>query len=110
LQARKIGVSPTPVWVTACFSDPQLYEDSQEMVGYLAQHLWQDLPGGHSLASGPWPWTLTGRRWPSWPTGYSASTASWLKAGGRLRRGWPESIERWRRTREVAPTLPSSVI
>jgi len=41
LQARKIGILRLPVWVTACFSDPLLYEDSQEMVGYLAQHLRQ---------------------------------------------------------------------
>jgi DNA polymerase I len=35
--------------------DPLLYEDSQEMVGYLAQALKANLPGGHGPALRPGP-------------------------------------------------------
>ena len=56
--------------------DPLLYEDSQEMVGYLAQALKQTSREATVLLYAR-PWTPTCRRWPSWPT--------------RCRQGRPES-------------------
>jgi len=48
-------------------------------------------------------WIPIWRRWPNWPTGCSVSTMSRLeqRAGGRQRRGWPESRGLWRRTHEA---------